>query len=184
VELLEGSRSIFWSQALNLQTPFDTLQTSHSDLSNKLTDLARQLEKASFRDTSRKPLTDTYQKIRSIESEGARCRQLNEDWEQTIKEVQKLPGFEDFMQPKAMVALKQAAVSGPIVILTTTNATCFALIVTLSSEVQYVKLPGFILPEANLLADLWNNIVNPVFIALGLQARTTFLYQIILLISL
>ncbi|KAF8145064.1 CHAT domain-containing protein [Mycena galopus ATCC 62051] len=163
VELLEASRFIFWSQALHLRTPLDDLATIRPDLSAKLTDFAWQLEQASFRDTSRNISTDTQQRIRSIESEGARCRQLNEDWEQTIKKVQKLPGFEDFMRPKAITALRKAAVSGPIIILTTTNSTCFALTVTLSSEVQYLKLPEFILPEVHILAELSRGLSNPAF---------------------
>jgi hypothetical protein len=67
------------------------------------------------------------------------------------------------MQPQAIAALQQAAVSGPIIILTTTNSTCFALIVTLSSEVQYLKLPEFILPEAHLLADLSRGLSHSAF---------------------
>ncbi|KAJ7215907.1 CHAT domain-containing protein [Mycena pura] len=227
VELLEASRSIFWSQALHLRTPAENLATVHPDLSTKLTDLARQLEHASFRDTAEESVK-TQQITRSIESEGLRCRQLNEDWEQTIKEVQSLPGFEHFMQPKDIFTLRQAAESGPIIILITTSTTSFALILTLSSEVQYVNLPEYILPEAHLfadlarglstpafdfdtfvesreegnerselqsrlfagregtvkmdsdevfqelLADLWKNIVKPVFEALNLKARTAF----------
>jgi hypothetical protein len=137
------------------------------------------------------------------------------------------------MLPKAIATLQQATVSGPIIILTTTSSICFALIVTSSSDVQYLELPEFILPEVTLLAelsrglsnpafdferfvetrehrldlqarllggregtikvdpeevfrrllaDLWNNIVKPVFKALNLQARTIPLYVIINLI--
>jgi hypothetical protein len=66
-------------------------------------------------------------------------------------------------RPKAIAALQQAVVSGPIIILITTNSTCFALIVTSSSEVQYLKLPKFILPEAHLLAELSRGLSNPAF---------------------
>jgi hypothetical protein len=163
VEFLEASRSIFWSQALHLRTPLDALTIIRSDLSTKLTGLARQLEQASFRDASRNISMDTYQRIRSIESEGRHCRDLNEDWVQTVQEVQSLPGFEDFMRPKAIVALQQAAVSGPIIILTATKSTAFALIVTLSSKVQYVELPEFILPEAQFLVSLSRGLSSPAF---------------------
>ncbi|KAJ7848420.1 CHAT domain-containing protein, partial [Mycena leptocephala] len=210
VELLEAGRSIFWSQALHLRTSFDDLAAIHPGLSTKLTNLATQLEQASFRDTSR-DIMMTQKEIRSIESESAHCRQLNEGWEKTIKEVQSMPGFEDFMQPKAIAMLQQAAVSGPIIILTTSHSTSFALIVTLSSDVQYLELPKLTLLEAQvladmsrqcehrselqvrifagregsintnaeevfrgLLADLWKNIVKPVFDVLNLEARIIF----------
>ena len=83
----------------------DDLATIHLELSAKLMDLARQLEQASFRDTYRDLSSDSHQKIRAIESKRAHCCQLNEDWEQTIKEVQRLPGFKDFLQPQAITAL-------------------------------------------------------------------------------
>jgi hypothetical protein len=67
------------------------------------------------------------------------------------------------MQPNAMAVLQQAAVLGPIVILITTKSICFALIVTLSSKVQYLELPKFILPEANVLAGLSRGLANPTF---------------------
>ncbi|KAJ7500919.1 CHAT domain-containing protein [Mycena galericulata] len=163
VEFLEASRSVFWSQALHLRTPLDTLAGIHPGLAHKLTELSRQLERTSFRDTSKDLLTNSQDKIIAIESEGKRCRELNEDWEQVINSVRMLPGFKDFMRPKSIVALKQAAASGPIVILTTTDSTCFALIVTSADEVQCLTLPELILPTADVLAELSRGLANPAF---------------------
>jgi hypothetical protein len=52
---------------------------------------------------------------------------------------------------------------GPIIILTATDSTCFALIVRSLREVQYLTLPEFILPKAHLLADLSRGLSNPAF---------------------
>ncbi|KAJ6572878.1 CHAT domain-containing protein [Mycena vulgaris] len=203
VEFLEAGRSVFWSQALRLQTPLDVLSTVRPDLSGKLTDLARQLEQAAFRDTSRNLSTDTQHKVIAIELEGARCRQLNEDWEEVVKSVRIVDGFEDFMRSKGITALQEAAISGPIVILTADTSLCFALIVT-SSKVQCLKFgwswqifwPTFLdlatfdtrlfggreesLMRSSddvfraLLADLWKNLVKPVFDALNFQASKDY----------
>jgi hypothetical protein len=154
VEFVEAAHSIFWSQALHLRTPLDDLAIIQPDLAAKLASLAKQLEQASFRDTSRNRLTDTQHKIISSESEGRHCQQLNEQWDEMIKEVRHLPGFEDFMRPKAINVLKQAAVSGPIIILTTTDSTCFALIVTATNKVQCLRLLDMSLPKVKVLADL------------------------------
>lgn len=160
VELLEAGRSIFWSQALHLRTPLDDLATIWPDIAAKLTNLAKKLEQASFRDTSRKRLTDTQHKIMSIESEGRHCQRLNEQWEETIKDVRTLSGFEDFMQPKAINVLKQAAVSGPIIILSATYSTCCALILTATNEIQYLELPDMSLPITKCLSDLVRALSN------------------------
>jgi heme-degrading monooxygenase HmoA len=160
VEFLEAGRSIFWSQALHLQTPLDDLAAIRPDIAAKLTTLAKQLEQASFRDTSRNQLTDTQSKIMSIESEGRHCQQLNEQWEEMVKDVRHLPGFEDFMRPKTINVLKQAAISGPIIVLIATPSTCFALIVTATKGVQSLELSEMSLPTAKHLSDLVHALSN------------------------
>ncbi|KAJ6598700.1 CHAT domain-containing protein [Mycena sp. CBHHK59/15] len=74
-----------------------------------------------------------------------------------------LQGFDNFLRPKSIAALQQAAVSGPIIILTASGSTCTALIVTLSDGVQYVPLPEMILPLADLRVDLPRALSNPAF---------------------
>jgi hypothetical protein len=162
VEFLEASRSVFWSQAFHLRAPLDPT-TVPSDLSGKLRELSRQLEQASFRDTSRNLLTDSQRKIMSIESESAHFRQLQNEWDQVVKDVQMLPGFEHFTKPKTINALKKAAVSGPIIILTTTNSTGLALIVTATNEVQCLKLPKMTLPSVMALANLFRALSDQPF---------------------
>jgi hypothetical protein len=142
VELLEASRSIFWAQALHLRTPVDKLEDVEPELASKLRNLSQQLEQTSFRDTSGSILKATQRQLRSIETVAAQCRQLNEAWDKTVHAVRKVPGFEDFLQPKNLASLQQAAVSGPIIILLATDSTCSALIVKSSEDVQHVLLPA------------------------------------------
>jgi hypothetical protein len=142
VELLEASRSIFWSQALHLRTPVDKLEDVKPELASKLRQLSQKLEQASFRNTSRNILKDTQRQLMSIEAVAAQYRQLNEAWDETISAVRKAPGFEDFLQPKSIASLQQAAVSGPIIILLASDSACSALIVKASEDVQHVKLPA------------------------------------------
>ncbi|KAJ7265295.1 CHAT domain-containing protein [Mycena rebaudengoi] len=142
VEFLEASRSIFWSQALNLRSPVDELASVRSDLAMNLRALSRQLEQASFRETSEEFSTATQSQLISVEAETTRCRQLNEDWDETIKAVRRLPGFEDFLLPKSIASLRQAALSGPIIILLASGSSSSALIVKPSEDVQHVPLPG------------------------------------------
>jgi hypothetical protein len=64
------------------------------------------------------------------------------------------------MRPKAINVLKQAAVSGPIIVLTATPSTCFALIVTATNGVQCLKLPKMSVPIAKHLSDLVGALSN------------------------
>jgi tetratricopeptide (TPR) repeat protein len=143
VELLEGSRSVFWAQALGLRMVLNHLTTIYPDLAQEFGDLSKELENASFRDTSRNLVldADTQQKTILLEAEGKRSRELNEKWLRKIEAIRRLPDFEDFMKPQGITALQRAAAHGPIVILVARNSTDFALIVTSSKDVQCVFLP-------------------------------------------
>ncbi|KAJ7208554.1 CHAT domain-containing protein [Mycena pura] len=163
VEMLEASRSIFWTQALHLRTPLHHLEAADPQLALKLRQLAQQLELASFRDTSRTRGPDNQEKLIAVEAEGARCRQLNEDWEATVDQVRGLPGFKEFMRPKAIATLQQAAKSGPIVILTGTPENCSALVMTLSADVQHVPLPDLSLSQMYFYAELTQALSYPGF---------------------
>ncbi|KAJ7737592.1 CHAT domain-containing protein [Mycena maculata] len=154
VEFLEASRSVFWSQALHLRTPLNRLESSHPDLASRIAALARELEQASFRETRRNLSPDTQDNAISIELEGARCHRLNRDWDEAINSVQMLPGFEDFMRPKGIMALKRAAVHGPIAILNAGKSSGHALLVTPLGEVQCVPLPHISQPSVIWLVKI------------------------------
>ncbi|KAJ7856345.1 CHAT domain-containing protein [Mycena leptocephala] len=148
VELLEASRSVFWSQCLQLRTPLDNLWASNPILADKLTDLARKLEQSSFHDTSQ--VLGFVHKM-SVEAEGVNRHRLNRAWDETVQQVRfTVPGFEDFMQPKKMAALQQAAKCGPIIILNAGVVGCHALILKLSGDVQCV-------PFSSTLTCQWVN---------------------------
>ncbi|KAJ7249702.1 hypothetical protein C8J57DRAFT_1668673 [Mycena rebaudengoi] len=142
VELLEASRSIFWAQALHLRTPVDKLEDVQPELATKLRHLSQKLEQACFRDTSQTIFKNNQHQLRSIEAVAAQCHQLNEAWDETVSALRNVPGFEDFLQPKTIASLQQAAVSGPIIILLANDSACSALIVKFSEDVQHVPLPA------------------------------------------
>jgi tetratricopeptide (TPR) repeat protein len=97
IELLEAGRSIFWSQVLSLCSPFDQLHNIAPELADKLRKIATNLEIGSHCDVFSEILDNT--KKLSIDQEAARLNRLNEEWAQSIDEVRKLSGFEDFLRP-------------------------------------------------------------------------------------
>ncbi|KAJ6489364.1 CHAT domain-containing protein, partial [Mycena vulgaris] len=129
VEFLEAGRSVFWSQALHLRNPLHNLKTVPPQLAKEISALSRELEHASFRDISRKIITDMQERIISIEAEGVRYHHLTKDWEAAVKSIN-----QDFMRPKGIMKLQQAAIHGPVVILCA-GSSCHALIVN-TSDVQ------------------------------------------------
>ncbi|KAF7344115.1 CHAT domain-containing protein [Mycena venus] len=154
VEFLEASRSIFWTQALNLRTPVDKLDNIKPELATKLRQLSQQLEQASFRDTSQNISMDTQHQLMSIEAVAVWCRKLNDEWDETVNAVRKVPGFKDFLLPKDIASLSKAAASGPIIILLASDLACSALIVKSSGGVQHVPLPALNVQTVKHYADL------------------------------
>ncbi|KAJ7026483.1 CHAT domain-containing protein [Mycena alexandri] len=154
VEFLEASRSIFWAQALQLRAPLEHLEKVDRSLADELREISRELEQGSFRDTSYNTDSISQQHIMSIEAVGVRCRHLQEKWAETVEAVRNMRGFEDFLRPKGIASLKQAAQSGPVVILFAAHSTASALIVTASDDVQYVPLPRTNRPAVARYAEI------------------------------
>ncbi|KAJ7448838.1 tetratricopeptide repeat-containing protein [Mycena galericulata] len=154
VEFLEASRSIFWAQALQLRTPVDKLENVNPELSTKLRHLSQQLEQASFRDISQHISMNTQHHLKSIEAVAAQCRKLNAEWDETVNAVREVTGFEDFLQPKSIASLCQAAASGPIIILLASGSACSALIVNSAVGIQPVPLPRLKVETVEHYADL------------------------------
>ncbi|KAJ7676200.1 CHAT domain-containing protein, partial [Mycena rosella] len=143
IEFLEASRSVFWSQALHLRQSLDDLRTVRSDLWIQIAELSSELERASFRDTSRDSSINTanHQKSFFIQAEGARSFRLNQEWEETIKSIRLVSGFEDFLQPKKLVQLQQAVQTRQIVVLHCGEISSNALVIKLGGVVECIPLP-------------------------------------------
>ncbi|KAJ7824828.1 CHAT domain-containing protein [Mycena leptocephala] len=154
VEFLEASRSIFWAQALQLRAPLEHLEKVDRSLADELREISRELEQGSFRDTSHNTDSISQQHIMSIEAVGVRCRHLQEKWAETVEAVRNMRGFEDFLRPKGIASLKQAAQSGPVVILFAAHSTASALIVTASDDMQCVPLPRINRPAVARYAEI------------------------------
>ncbi|KAJ7191757.1 CHAT domain-containing protein [Mycena pura] len=90
----------------------------------------------------------------SIEAVATQCRKLNDEWDKTINAVRKMPGFKDFLQPKDIASLREAAASGPIIILLASDLACSALIVKSSEDVQHVSLSALKVQTVKHYADL------------------------------
>ncbi|KAJ7702692.1 CHAT domain-containing protein [Mycena rosella] len=160
VEFMEASRSVFWSQALHLRTPLNELESIRPDFARRLRELSVQLEQAGFRETKHLSADTDQFKILTMEAEGSRYRDLNQEWVTTITSVRTLPGFEDFMQPNRMAKLREAALQGPIVILHCGRDSSNALVVTPLDVVECVPLPELPLPVVQVLAHIIRLVSN------------------------
>ena len=123
VEWAEQGRSIVWQNMLGLRTPLDELRSTHEHLANRLQDIAQKME------------TPTSDGVSDATQTGLR---LAAEWDHTIEEIRRLPGFETFLKPKTFIQLAPAAHEGPVVILNVSESRCDALVLVAddSSEKQ------------------------------------------------
>ncbi|THH16518.1 hypothetical protein EW146_g4137 [Bondarzewia mesenterica] len=151
VELLEEGRTVFWSQALRLRTPLDSLRAEAPELSKQLEGISMALEQGSKRDECRR-LSDSQQIVMSIEQEAIRYRGLDEEWHATLEEIRRLDQFHDFLRPRPFAELQVAASCGPVVIINSSKSHCDMLILT-STGIKRLPLPDFTSMDAEHLVD-------------------------------
>ena len=128
LELVEASRSLFWTRLLRLRTNFEGLPES---LGRELDDVAQALEKC---------------KSQSVASVTRDELQVQFDLELTFRHLlqnaRQVPGFENLLKSKTYHMLTEAASSGPIVVLLGGNSVYAALTVRAREGVEYILLPG------------------------------------------
>ncbi len=101
IELLEQSRAVFWTQALQLRSPFDGLPDG---LQRELQNTAQKLDAT--------PNDDFLTEKQVTERKNAAAR-----FESLLQQARSVPGFEGLLLPKSYDQLSTASTNGPVVIL-------------------------------------------------------------------
>ncbi|KAF9072229.1 CHAT domain-containing protein [Rhodocollybia butyracea] len=150
IKFLETARGVFWSQSLQLRTPFDHLQSKSPLLAQKLHDLSNALEQGSFR----------HKKRLTMEQEASHFRHLAEEWNRTLEEVHTLDEFQDFLLPKPFHELKRASINRQIVILNVSTYRCDGLILS-ENGVTHVPFPIITMKHVIDLAKALHLVLSP-----------------------
>ncbi|KAH6904689.1 TPR-like protein [Coprinopsis sp. MPI-PUGE-AT-0042] len=154
LEWLEQGRCIVWSQLSNLRTPIDDLRLHNWELAQSVADVSKQLETAgSSRGQSHIGLS-TSEKI-LLEDEAKAHLKLARQWDDLLKTVRSIPGFESFLQPLPCSSLLRCLpASGPVVVINVDGQRCdaIALLAGLDKPL-HIPLPDFSLEKANKYRD-------------------------------
>ena len=159
IEWLEQGRSIVWGQLLQLRNPVDDLKDKHPDLATKLQHISRLLEGTSDKSDFQLPGTT----IQPLLNESAKqYHDLADKRDELLKTIQKIPGFETFLLPKAFSQLIPAACGGPVITVNVSQARCDALILLPDLEdVLHIPLPNFTYLDAeDLKRSLYDILKN------------------------
>lgn len=144
IEWLEMGRGIVWGQLYVLRTPVAALQAGYPDLANKLQHLSWQLDQATL---------NSIREENSIEVPTPRYHDLAHERDEIIAKVRELAGFSDFLRPRKLDNLLQAAQSGPIVMININVSRCDALTLMPNSQLVHIPLEQFSASDAIKMVD-------------------------------
>jgi len=94
-----------------------------------------------------------------MEQDAVHFRCLNNDLLATLDQVRQLGGFQDFLLPKRLSTLQDAAIDAPVVIINTNDSGSDALIMS-ASALKHVPLPDLSEVEAHALVKLIQTITS------------------------
>ncbi|KAG8711140.1 hypothetical protein FRC08_016265 [Ceratobasidium sp. 394] len=135
LEWLEQGRSIVWNQLLQLRTPIDQLAAANPPLAERLKQVARDLEHASFSSNPRGEMPLNQEQV------AQQHRRLAEKWESLVEQARLIPGFDDFLRPMKRSRLVEAAHSTSIAMIIVHPVRCDALIIRQGdSNLTHLKL--------------------------------------------
>jgi len=185
LELWEQGHGLLLDQELQLRSDLSHLDVAYPALASRLSDIRNALNAlapdAQFSNDSRALSGDIDQRM-----------QLAHEWDEIVRQVRGLPGFEKFLRPPRAEELLAAGADGPVVLINVSQYRSDALLVT-DNTVQIVRLanvtPGRVRAMTrefltalsaggdvsthlwSILTWLWDAIAEPVLTHLGLADR-------------
>jgi tetratricopeptide (TPR) repeat protein len=165
LEWLEQGRSIV-CQLHNLQTPIQALHDREPSLFNELLRVSRALEHASSWGAGISNVSTQLDQQLSMERAAQHHQNLATEWEMLLKRTSSLQGFKDFLQPKRLAELCNAAKSGPVVVINVHKHSCDALVLMAGlDEIVHIPLHSFSFEKAQQL----HQSLNQLFLASGVH---------------
>ena len=156
LRLLEASRGSLASSIADLRTDLAELRGQHPDLAKQFAELRGKLQ-----------------------SNSLRRHRANSDFDTLLEQIRAEPNFENFLQTPSKAQMQEAALEGPIVVLTASHYRGVDAIVVEKNGIRVLQLVGITPPDLEersgsdmdsqeLLGWLWDSIAKKVLDALGL----------------
>ncbi|MER5386365.1 CHAT domain-containing protein [Streptomyces sp. NPDC002688] len=136
IELLEHGRSVLWSRVSGYRTDLRALFAVAPELAGEVERVRRGLD---LRSTSR--LADLGAARDDVGAGTGERLRLAEGWQDLIRRVKQIPGFEEFLEPPSFAALAPTDLPGPVVVINVSRFRCDALVVK-AGHVRVISLPG------------------------------------------
>ncbi|KAJ4178413.1 hypothetical protein NW767_014870 [Fusarium falciforme] len=172
VRMLETGRAVLASSLRDMRTDLSALQRDHPQLARDFVALRKTLDNTAQSKTSEASTEISKPWEKRNDHRFVAERKMAE----LVKEIQRQPGFENFLQPASEVQMLRAASNGPIVIINVSPFRCDAIMVG-KEEFRHLELPKLHLKDIidhkrqyesiQTLEWLWDALAEPVLDELG-----------------
>ncbi|KZV76187.1 hypothetical protein PENSPDRAFT_747881 [Peniophora sp. CONT] len=172
IEWMEVGRSLVWSQISALREPIDDLAMKHPELAEDLQKVSLALQQSGStshpalhgeleRSGEKTQATVPHPGSASTQSSAEDChRRLAIEYQDMLKKVRKLKGFEDFLHPPSITSRMPSIelLDGPVVFINVHSSSCDALALLPNGAVKHIPLPDLTRDRAHNLQSIWSGL--------------------------
>ncbi|EXK84329.1 hypothetical protein FOQG_11586 [Fusarium oxysporum f. sp. raphani 54005] len=174
LKFLEQGRGVLGTALEEMRTDVIELQARYPELAKRFVSLRDELDSPVARDTFNQDNHGGF----NHQARATRRYDAGNKLDEVIAEIQRQPGFEDFLAAPSEAELKASASCGPIVVINTSEYRCDAIVVE-QHQIRSVQLPKDMEIEArnrdpgkiDTLEWLWDTVAHPILDALGFTYR-------------
>ena len=146
VELSEHTRGVLIAEAFDEDADLTQLRANAPDLAARLTSLRNQLPTAVVVTLPAMSTSDDETDIIAPDAPAEQQHRLGQQWNDLLRDIRSLPGFETFLQPASFETLTAAAEEGPVALLNVSRLRCDAIVLPRQdggiTDPQVIRLPG------------------------------------------
>ncbi|PCD30394.1 hypothetical protein AU210_010076 [Fusarium oxysporum f. sp. radicis-cucumerinum] len=174
LKFLEQGRGVLATALEEMRTDVIELQARYPELAKRFVSLRDELDPPVARDTFNQDDHGGF----NHQARATRRYDAGNKLNEVIAEIQRQPGFEDFLAAPSEAELKASASCGPIVVINTSEYRCDAILVE-QHQIRSVQLPKDMEKEARnrdpgkieTLEWLWDTVAHQILDALGFTQR-------------
>ncbi|KAI0040723.1 TPR-like protein [Auriscalpium vulgare] len=138
VEVWEQGRGILWSKMKDYRYPIEQLKHKSPVLAEQLENITQQLDQLTTTNYAGSEALSSH----VLEQQITIKRKLNERWNDLVREIQGVSGFETFLTIPSFASIKRVASEGPVILVNTSQHRSDALILyDVESDPINVPLP-------------------------------------------
>ncbi|RKK72293.1 hypothetical protein BFJ69_g10210 [Fusarium oxysporum] len=174
LKFLEQGRGVLATSLEEMRTDVIELQARYPELAKRFVSLRDELDSPVARDTFNQDDHGGF----NHQARATRRYDAGNKLDEVIAEIQRQPGFEDFLAAPSEAELKASASCGPIIVINTSEYRCDAILVE-QHQIRSVQLPKDMEKEARnrdpgkieTLEWLWDTVAHQILDALGFTQR-------------